>query len=142
MGLEKIYYNELVTIFSQKSTLVNQCENMVNLLYKNDEEHLTHLYNVAAMQVCTIDKSAALLHDCLNIIDIETLELLEIPHEVIEIIKLLEKKDDITEDMLTSLIIKSGNRGALNVRYADLLDQNYTYDDSSMIRLRRFFDIY
>lgn len=133
----KSYFNKVDTIF-ECTNLFNRCEAISRYLF--DEEYLVHLYNISSKQICMKDKCAALLLGCLDTIDVEMLKYLEIPEEVIEIVQLLKKPDDVCEDVFTSLILRSGNLSAINIRYADLLERNFDKENSSIIRLTRFFD--
>ena len=107
-----------------------------------------------------ISKSAALLHDIIediNDINENTLRYLSIDEEVISIVKLLTKSNDLTYEQEISKIIKSGNYEAISIKYADIMD-NANIDrlnklnletkqrlenkyNPQLIRLRRFFKI-
>lgn len=155
-------YNEIIEVLNMYFTeeeiiyLVNmnnmvlKAELLVNRFFENkfakdDQPYIQHLYNVAQKQVNSIDKTAALLHHVLEDVpkmNIDILEFLRIPQEVIEIIQLVSKCESLTYDQEISRVISSANLGAVNVKYADLLDEiDSKNKNQSLVRLCRLLKI-
>ena len=155
---------EINNLIDMKSTLF-KCKVLVERVFKEmtdkaGEPYIYHLYRVAEKQNDMISKSAALLHDIIediNDINENTLRYLSIDEEVISIVKLLTKSNDLTYEQEISKIIKSGNYEAISIKYADIMD-NANIDrlnklnletkqrlenkyNPQLIRLRRFFKI-
>ena len=153
---------EINNLIDMKSTLF-KCKVLVERVFKDmtdkaGEPYIYHLYRVAEKQNDMISKSAALLHDIIediNDINENTLRYLSIDEEVISIVKLLTKSNDLTYEQEISKIIKSGNYEAISIKYADIMD-NANIDrlnklnletkqrlenkyNPQLIRLRRFF---
>lgn len=122
--LARYFSEEEIVHLINMNDIVSKCEILVDRLLTNgcNKEGLDHLYRVAQKQLNRTDKAAALLHDTIEGMNVEILRYLRISEEVIEIVQLINEIENLSYDQKISRIIASGHQGAMNIVYADILD--------------------
>ena len=125
-----------------------KCLRIISRLFKDRTDkcgkpYLGHLLRVGARLKDNNERCAALLHDTLEDIegiDANMLLSLNIPKEIVDMVILLTKTKGRPYDEEINNIIRSGNNGALKIKYSDMLDNSNperlkNLDEETRVRL-------
>jgi (p)ppGpp synthase/HD superfamily hydrolase len=95
---------------------------------RNGQAYIGHPQRVAAHPDLETDeeRAAAWLHDVVEDtpISLDHLALYRLPQAVLEMVDLLTRREGQTYDAFITRLIASGNRGAMRVKLADLMDNS------------------
>ena len=130
-----------------------KCLRIINKLFKDRTDkcgkpYLGHLLRVGARVNDIDERCAALLHDTLEDIegiDADMLLSLNIPKNVVDMVILLTKTKGRPYSEEVDNIIKSGNNGALKIKYSDMLDNSNPkrlcdLDEETRVRLTNKYE--
>ena len=130
--LEKYFTEEEIEYLKKCEDLELKCKYLVVKLFKGRTDkagkpYIGHLIRVSNRLKNEDERCAALLHDTLEDIEGMTPEILldlNIPKNIIDMVVLVTKEEGLSYEEEINKIIKSGNDGALRIKYSDMLDNS------------------
>ena len=130
--LNKYFTDDEIKALIANHDLYTKCETLVERLFKEkrdkaNEPYIGHLKRVSDSLYSLEEKCAGLLHDTLEDIPGMTpniLSYLGIPNDVIEIVTIVTKDENLSYEAEITKIILSQNRGAIRLKYTDMKDNS------------------